>query len=354
MKRSSADMGGAALAKRIRMPSLPPAMERELPPECVECGSDDIVEDWGQGTAVCRGCGLVLAERLLDLSSEWRTFANEEGDDPNRVGGPVNPLLDSDVGTDIGSVPKGGASRGNAGLKNIQHKNAISASDKVMLEVMSRVDRLCERLSLQGSVSKRTKELFKRYQDFLTLDKDGVTRKRALRDDEINQIVAASLFIACRNEQSARSYKEICGLTQVSKKDIGATVKKIENALPDAKTTHVRGTEDFVTRFCNRLNLPRPIMRVADQVAMAARDQKGVYGKTYITVAAASIFIVCQLSEEVYKRTEKEISDVTGVAEVTIKSTFRNILPHLEKVLPADFKPHAPLSIFKSNKKASE
>lgn len=354
MKRASADVGPTATAKRLRMPSLPPAMERELPPECMECGSDDIVEDWGQGTAVCRGCGLVLAENLLDLSSEWRNFGNEEGEDPNRVGGPVNPLLDSDVGTDIGSVAKGAAGRGNAGLKNIQHRNAISASDKVMLEVMSRVDRLCERLSLQGSVSKRAKELFKRYQDHLTLDNDGVTRKRALREEEISQIIAASLFIACRNEQSARSYKEICGLTQVSKKDIGATVKKIEIALPDAKTAHVRGTEDFVTRFCNRLNLPRSIMRVADQVAMAARDQEGVYGKTYVTVAAASIYIVCQLSEVTNKRTEKEISDVTGVAEVTIRSTFRNILPHLEKVIPSDFDHSEPLSILRPTRRGSD
>jgi transcription initiation factor TFIIB len=231
------------------------------------------------------------------------------------------------------------------GLKTTQHRNAVSAVDKVMLEVMARVDRLCERKSLQGSVAKRAKELFKRYQDVLTLDpSDGVTRKRALREEEISTIIAGVLFIACRNEQGARSYKEICGLTNVSKKDIGAIVKKIEAVLPDAKTAHVRSTEDFVTRFCNSLNLPRATMRVADQVAMAARDQEGVYGKTYITIAAASIYIVCQLSEEANKRSEKEVSDVTGVAEVTIKSTLRNILPHLEKVIPADFTPHAPLS----------
>jgi transcription initiation factor TFIIB len=344
MKRSGS---GAALPaggamKRVRMPALPPAMERELPPQCHECGSDDIVEDWAQGNAVCRGCGLVVQERLLDLSSEWRTFASEEGDDPNRVGGPANPLLESGLGTDIGAAPKGAGGRGMMGLKNTQHKNAVSAADKVMLDVMSKIDRWCDRLSLQRSVGNRAKELFKRYQDYLTLEDDGKTRKRTLRNEEIRVIMAGALFIACRNEKGARSYKEICGLTVVSKRDIGQIVKKIEAVLPDAKTAHQRDTEDFVTRFCNSLNLPRTTMRTADQVALAAREQEGVYGKTYVTIAAASIFLVCQLSDVSSRKTEKEISAVTGVAEVTIRSTYRLILPHIASVVPADFVPVRP------------
>lgn len=344
MKRGAEAVGGVAAAKRSRMIMLPPAMERELPVACPECGCDDIVEDWQQGNAVCRGCGLVIQERLLDLSSEWRTFQSEEGDDPNRVGGPVNPLLDSASGTDIGAPVKGSTMKAGAGLKGAQHRNASSAWDKMILEVSSRIDRLCERLSLQGSVSKRTKELFKRYQDELTLDDDGKTRKRTLRDEEVKQIIAACLFIACRNEQGARTYKEICGLTNVSKKDIGAMVKRIETVFPDAKTRYVRGTEDYVTRFCNKLNLPRELMQVSEHVAKTACNQEGVYGKQYLTIAAASIYIVTQLSGEENRRTEKQIADATGVAEVTIRSTFRHILPHLEKVIPPNFKPSAPLA----------
>lgn len=344
MKRSSSGVplppqSAGGEPKRARMPALPPAMERELPPECPECGGDDIVEDWAQGTAVCRGCGLVVQERLLDVSSEWRTFASEEGDDPNRVGGPVNPLLESGLGTDIGAAPKGAGGRGMMGLKNTQHKNAVSAADKVMLGVMSKIDRWCDRLMLQRSVGNRSKELFKRYQDHLTLEADGVTRKRTLRNEEIKTIMAGALYMACRNEEGARTYKEICGLTLVSKRDIGQIVKKIEAVFPDAKTAYQRDTEDFVIRFCNRLNLPRAMMRVADQVARKARDQEGVYGKTYVTIAAASIFLVGQLTEEATRKTEKEVSGVTGVAEVTIRSTYRLILPHIYRVLPEDFKP---------------
>lgn len=335
--------------KRGALPSLAPAMEREMPEECPECGGDDIVENWGQGTAECRSCGLVIKERLLDLGTEWRTFTSEEGDDPNRAGPAANPLLDGEQGTSIGTGQRGGGAL-NIALNRAQQRNSTSAADKVMISVMGRVDRFCERLSLPGSVSKRAKELFKRYQDHLTLKKSPTdatkfVRSRALREEEITEIIASSLFIACRNEKAARTYKEICGLTRVPKKTVGATVKKMELALEGAKTAYVRSTDDFVTRFCNLLDLPRDIINAADAVANEMQNQDGVYGKTYTTVAAAAIYVVTQLSADKYKRTPKEIAEVTGVADVTIRSTYRLIYPYIKKALPKDFKHVEPLEI---------
>lgn len=320
-----------------------------MPEECPECGGDDIVENWRQGTAECRGCGLVLQERLLDLGTEWRTFTAEEGDDPNRAGPAANPLLDGEQGTSIGTGQRGGGAL-NMALNRAQQRNSTSAADRVMITVMGKIDRYCERLSLTGSISKRAKELFKRYQDHLTLKKsptnpEALVRSRALREEEINEIIAASLFIACRNEKAARTYKEICGLTRVPKKTVGATVKKMELVLDGAKTSYVRGTDDFVTRFCNVLDLPRDITNAADAVANEMQNQEGVYGKTYTTVAAASIYVVTQLSADKHKRTPKEIAKVTGVADVTIRSAYRLIHPYIEKALPKDFKHVEPLSV---------
>lgn len=338
----------ATINKRAVLPSLAPTMEREMPEECPECGQDDIVENWRQGTAECRCCGLVIKERLLDLGTEWRTFTSEEGDDPNRAGPAANPLLDGEQGTSIGGGVKGGGAL-NIALNRAQQRNATSAADKVMISVMGQIDRYCDRLSLTGSISKRAKELFKRYQDHLTLKKtssnpDKYVRSRALREEEVNEIIASSLFIACRNEKAARTYKEVCGLTRVPKKTLGATVKKMELVLDGAKTAYVRGTDDFVSRFCNLLGLPRDIINAADAVANAMQNQEGVYGKTYTTVAAASIYVVTQLSADQHKRSPKQIGKVTGVADVTIRSTYRLIHPYIQKVLPADFKHVEPLS----------
>ena len=328
--------------KKGMLPSLAPGMEREMPAECPECGDDDIVENWRQGTNECRNCGLVINERLLDLGTEWRSFTAEEGDDPDRAGRAANPLLDGEQGTSIGTGGKGGGALNNA-LNRAQQRNTTSAADKVMLQVMARIDRYCERLSLTGSVGKRAKELFKRYQDHLTLRKtsssnsDVLVRSRALREEEVNEIIAASLHIACRNEQAPRTYKEICALTKVPVKTMGTTRKKMEQALEGAKTAYVRTTQDFATRWCSSLELPRSLTNYVNAVAKEMQNLEDVYGKTYTTVTAAAIYVVSQLSAKENRRSPKEISEVTGVADVTIRSTYRLVYQHLKKVVPKDF-----------------
>jgi len=63
---------------------------------CPECRdpNPNIVEEFGSGDLVCGTCGLVLGDRVVDTRSEWRTFANDEGDDPSRVGAAIDPLME--------------------------------------------------------------------------------------------------------------------------------------------------------------------------------------------------------------------------------------------------------------------
>ena len=41
---------------------------------CPECRDPrpDIVEEFGSGDLVCRNCGLILGDRIVDTRSEWR------------------------------------------------------------------------------------------------------------------------------------------------------------------------------------------------------------------------------------------------------------------------------------------
>lgn len=49
---------------------------------CPDCriSPPHIVEEFASGDLVCGDCGLVLGDRIIDTRSEWRTFANDEGD----------------------------------------------------------------------------------------------------------------------------------------------------------------------------------------------------------------------------------------------------------------------------------
>ncbi len=191
-------------------------------------------------------------------------------------------------------------------------------------------------------MSKRAKELFKGYQDHLTLREDG-SRTRSLREAEVTEIIAGSLFIACRNVDAERSFKEISALTMVSRKIVGAMVKKMELAIPGAKTVHNATTDDLVTRFCTNLSLPRDIINATAKLSRELH-QTVLYGKTYSTVAASSIYVITLLSAPEHKRSPNKIAEVSGVAEVTIKSAYKLMYSHLEKAIPKDFKHPEPFA----------
>nr|GEU42443.1 transcription initiation factor IIB-2 [Tanacetum cinerariifolium] len=61
---------------------------------CLDCKREtEVVLDHSAGDTICSECGLVLESHLIDETSEWRTFANEFGDnDPVRVGEPINSV----------------------------------------------------------------------------------------------------------------------------------------------------------------------------------------------------------------------------------------------------------------------
>lgn len=76
---------------------------------CPDCKrSTEVIFDHSAGDTVCFDCGLVLEAHSIDETSEWRTFANESGDnDPVRVGGPTNPLLTDGGLSTVISKPNG-------------------------------------------------------------------------------------------------------------------------------------------------------------------------------------------------------------------------------------------------------
>jgi len=156
-----------------------------------------------------------------------------------------------------------------------------------------------------------------------------------MRGRSSDGIIAASLYIACRQEGVPRTFKEICSLTKVSKKEIGRCYKFMLKVLETNLETI--STSDFMSRFCSKLELPNDVIKAATHVAKEAVSLGIVAGKCPISVAAAGIYLVSQLSKE--KRTQKDIAGVAGVSEVTIRNSFKDLYPYRSKLLPTSFIP---------------
>mmetsp|Transcript_7547 Transcript_7547/g.15351 ORF Transcript_7547/g.15351 Transcript_7547/m.15351 type:complete len:355 (-) Transcript_7547:3911-4975(-) len=323
--------------------SAAPTLERDQPEQCTSCGSDDVVEDWRQGHLTCRSCGLILSEKLFDLGSEWRTFTNDDsGADPNRVGGPSNPLYEADRGTSIGSGERNAL---NAALNRAQNsKNQMTEADKTLRAAEERIGTIAERGNLPRRVQDAALTIFKRYMDFLTLKPDMKTRSRALRNEEKEDIIAAAIHISCGMEGIPRGLREVCGLTDVPLNRIATTRKHITKNLEGLERSQMQSLQDLIPRPCSNLNLPPQYVEYVGHLATKASEMEKVYGKTYQTIVAACLLIMTNLSQEEYRRTPRQIATVVGVAEATTRSCMRDIIPHLKNgLLHPDFTPAEPV-----------
>lgn len=168
----------------------------------------------------------------------------------------------------------------------------------------------------------------------------AVTYPKCLISGRSNDAIAsACLYIACRQEGVPRTFKEICAVSKISKKEIGRCFKLILKALETSVDLITTG--DFMSRFCSNLSLPNMVQKAATHIARKAVELDIVPGRSPISVAAAAIYMASQASSD--KRSQKEIGDIAGVAEVTIRQSYKLMYPHASKLFPQDFVFHTPI-----------
>ncbi|CCD74279.1 Transcription initiation factor IIB [Caenorhabditis elegans] len=281
-----------------------------------------LIEDHRAGDLVCPACGLVVGDRLVDVGTEWRSFSNERsGNDPSRVGAPENPLLSGgDLSTTI-AVGFGGSDSDNS-LANAQRKS-MNNTDRQMTAAMSLIREMSERIHLPRNIQDSASRIFK-----------DVLESKALRGKNNEAQAAACLYIACRKDGVPRTFKEICAVSRVSKKEIGRCFKIIVRSL-ETNLEQITSA-DFMSRFCGNLSLPNSIQAAATRIAKCAVDMDLVAGRTPISIAAAAIYMASQASAE--KRSAKEIGDVAGAAEITVRQTYKLLYPKALELFPKDFR----------------
>ena len=297
----------------------------------VQCPSHpdvNLIEDYRAGDLICPECGLVVGDRVVDVGSEWRTFSNEKSNvDPSRVGAAENPLLTSDLSTMIGRSSSDVAFD-ESGVAKYQNRKHMSSSDRALANAFKEISNMSDRINLPKTIVDRANLLFKQVHD-----------GRTLKGRSNDAIASACLYIACRQEGVPRTFKEICAVSKVSKKEIGRCFKLILKALETSVDLITTG--DFMSRFCSNLGLPPSVQRAATHIARKAVELDIVPGRSPISVAAAAIYMASQASED--KKSQKEIGDIAGVADVTIRQSYKLMYPKAAELFPTDFKFFTPI-----------
>ncbi|CAH9102747.1 unnamed protein product [Cuscuta europaea] len=289
---------------------------------CTDCKRNtEVVFDHSAGDTVCSECGLVLESRAIDETSEWRTFADDSGDhDPNRVGGPVNPLL-GDVGlsTVISKAPNG---NGDSSLSRLQNRGGDP--DRALVLAFKAIAIMADRLSLVSTIKDRASEYYKRLEDL-----------KCTRGRNLDALVGGCIYIACRQEGKPRTVKEICSIANgATKKEIGRAkefiVKQLKVELGESMEMGTIHAEDYLRRFCSNLGMNHEEIKAVQETVLMSKEFD--IRRSPISIAAAIIYMLTQLSDA--KKPLRDIALATTVAEGTIKNAYRDLFPHASKILP--------------------
>ncbi|KDN50847.1 cyclin-like protein [Tilletiaria anomala UBC 951] len=303
---------------------------------CPDCQVDppNLSEEFSSGDLVCATCGLVVGDRIVDTRSEWRTFANEDGDDPSRVGESSNPILDGLVESLDTRI---GARDGGSGISRQLQKTAQlghGTQNRNILEAFDDIQRKCDSIHLPKMVSDTAKQLFRRAEE-----------SKVAKGKKTEAIVASAIYVACKINKVPRTFPEICNLTKVKKKLIGQVFREMQAAFglnapgtADGSVDAVGPTKalELVGRFCSRLGLENSIIRLTEDIVTRVREAGILAGKSPITISAACILFSVTLAMS-NPPTAKQIAESAQVSDSTIKGSYREMLKSKSAVLSKDF-----------------
>jgi transcription initiation factor TFIIB len=293
--------------------------------ECPECGESKLVKDYQRAELICINCGLVIRSKMMDMGPEWRAFDSEQREKRVRAGSPMtytihdkglSTMIDwrnkDSFGHDINPKERAKIHR----LRKWQRRIRISdATERNLAFALSELDRMASHLGLSKNVREAAAILYRQ-----------AVQQRLIRGRSIEGVTSAALYAACRKCKVPRTLDEIASISQVSKKDIGRGYRFIAREL----SIKVPPTNpiDYVPRFVSELKLNGNVQNRSIEILRKAIEMGLTSGRGPTGVAAAAIYIASVIESE--RRTQRDIADITGVTEVTVRNRYKELVEKLD------------------------
>jgi len=312
--KPSTNIGGNVVEKKV-----------EYIEECPECGCRSITRDYERAEIVCNECGLVIDEKIMDTGPEWRAFDYEQRVKRSRVGAPMTYTIhDKGLSTVIDwrnrdSYGKDISPRKRAQIYRMrkwqQRIRVSNATERNLAFALTELDRVASRLGLPRNVRETAAVVYRR-----------AVEKGLIRGRSIEGVAASALYAACRQCRVPRTLDEIADAAKLNRKEIGRTYRFVarELGINLNPTTPI----DYVPRFGSALKLSGEVQSKAIEILKKAMEQELTSGRGPTGVSAAAIYIASVLLGE--RRTQREVADVAGVTEVTIRNRYKELAERLD------------------------
>jgi len=285
---------------------------------CPECESINLTHDDQKGEIICNDCGLLIEEKMVDTGQD-AGGQFDKNDKKGRGGAPMSmQKYDSGLTTNVGEISdiyrlESSQTRKFLRLKKWQERVSTSIERNLRL-AMAELRRVASFLNLPSVVREESSRVYR-----------FVLQRGLVRGRSMESVIAACIYAACRSYNIPRTLDEIAAASDVPRKEIGRTYRFIIRKL--GIKVKPSSPKDYIARFSSILHLSPKAQNEALKILKKADISELTSGRGPAGIAAAALYVAALMNDE--KKTQREVADVAGITEVTIRNRYKELIDRL-------------------------
>lgn len=288
--------------------------------KCPSCGNERTITDSESGEIVCDNCGRVISDKLQEIGPEWRSFANADTNLNARTGIPES-LARHDMGlsTVIGRTDRDASgnlldpamrARMNRLATWDRRSQLHTPRDRSLKHAFLQLDVIKDKLGLSDSIVEKTAYIYRKAQS-----------RKLTRGRTVSGLLAASVYIACREMGAQRTLDDIATACNVKRKELSKDFRVLHTKL-DLKIPQPDPMK-CIAKVANKVRLSERTKRQA-AVIMSNVMKEGISaGKDPMGLAASVLYLSSIKNRDTI--TQSNIAEAAGVTEVTVRNRSKEL-----------------------------
>ena len=263
----------------------------------------------------------MISDKVQDISRpERRAFNLEEENVTRRTGVPTSiAFADMGLSTVIDKHDRDASGRPLDAEMRVRMQrlrmwdlrtHSHSHVDRNLMKAFNELNMLKDKLALSDAVVEKAAYIYRKVQD------RGLVRGRT-----ISGIMAAAVYIACREIRTPYTLRDIAAVENISRKDIARNYRKMASEL-DLKFPNVDPMK-CISRVANKGNLTENTKRQAISIMKEVAERQISAGKDPMGLAASVLYVSCLKTGE--DKTQAHIAKASGVTEVTLRTRYKEL-----------------------------
>lgn len=298
--------------------------------KCPSCGSTDVILDPERGEYVCRRCGLVIQEHVVDTGPEWRAFSGEEALIYERAK-PISPALPyQGIGSSIIEIKHSHNPLLQSKLRALVRFNRFGQYQYVerrILDLLDIIKPIKYRLNLPDSVIEEALVLFRQ-----------LSSRYDLRGTRTKDLALVVLYISCKRARIVCPLRELRRALGIEKSKRISKLFSIARQVIGVEGITAGNREElgrFLQRVVNALKLSEDVRFLVTKLAMDIVNEgmrkRLTNGRTFYALVASAVYIAVTLMG--VRKKQRDVAEASGVTDVTIRNRYKEVLSKINIVV---------------------